>query len=38
MAPSGKEHVEALDAAGFGEIGTPWQRGSSRIPCRVRGS
>lgn len=31
------EHVSALEAAGFGEIGTIWQRGENRILCAVRG-
>ncbi|MBX6385037.1 MAG: class I SAM-dependent methyltransferase [Microbispora sp.] len=29
-------HVEALRAAGFGEIGTLWQRGHNRLLCAVR--
>jgi SAM-dependent methyltransferase len=29
-------HVEALQAAGFAEIGTLWQRGASRLLCAVR--
>jgi SAM-dependent methyltransferase len=31
-------HVEALQAAGFSEVGTLWQRGNNRILCGVRGS
>ncbi|MFF0769564.1 class I SAM-dependent methyltransferase [Nonomuraea wenchangensis] len=31
------EHVEALRAAGFGEVGTLWQRGNNRLLCAVRG-
>ena len=29
-------HVSALRAAGFAEVGTLWQRGSSRVLCGVR--
>ncbi len=29
-------HVEALRAAGFGEIGTLWQHGDDRLLCAVR--
>lgn len=29
-------HVEALHAAGFGEIGTLWQHGDDRLLCAVR--
>jgi SAM-dependent methyltransferase len=29
-------HVDALRAAGFAEVGTLWQRGSSRVLCGVR--
>jgi SAM-dependent methyltransferase len=29
-------HVTALRAAGFGEIGTLWQRGETRLLCAVR--
>ena len=29
-------HVAALRAAGFGEIGTLWQRGETRLLCAVR--
>ena len=29
-------HTSALRAAGFGEVGTLWQRGSSRVLCGVR--
>jgi SAM-dependent methyltransferase len=29
-------HVAALRAAGFGEIGTLWQRGENRLLCAVR--
>ena len=32
-----KEHVAALTAAGFTEIGTLWQHGENRILCAVRG-
>ncbi len=32
------EHVDALRAAGFAEIGTLWQHGESRILCAVRGT
>lgn len=32
------EHVSALAAAGFSEIGTIWQRGANRILCAVRGA
>ena len=28
-------HVEALKAAGFGEVGTLWQRGDNRLLCAV---
>ena len=28
-------HVDALRAAGFGEVGTLWQRGNNRILCAV---
>jgi SAM-dependent methyltransferase len=37
-SPSGQlaVHVAALRAAGFGEIGTLWQRGDSRLLCGVR--
>jgi SAM-dependent methyltransferase len=31
------EHVDALRAAGFTEIGTVWQHGENRILCAVRG-
>lgn len=31
-------HVAALQAAGFTEIGTLWQRGSNRLLCAVLGS
>jgi SAM-dependent methyltransferase len=31
------EHVDALRAAGFAEIGTLWQRGDNRILCAVMG-
>lgn len=31
------QHVTALRAAGFTEIGTLWQRGENRILCAVRG-
>ncbi|MEW9554432.1 trans-aconitate 2-methyltransferase [Nonomuraea sp. NPDC050783] len=30
------QHVEALRAAGFSEIGTLWQRGDNRLLCAVR--
>jgi SAM-dependent methyltransferase len=30
-------HVAALRAAGFGEVGTLWQHGDSRLLCGVRG-
>ena len=30
------EHVSALEAAGFSEVGTIWQRGDNRILCAVR--
>ncbi len=29
-------HTSALRAAGFAEVGTLWQRGSSRVLCGVR--
>ena len=29
-------HTSALRAAGFAEVGTVWQRGSSRVLCGVR--
>jgi len=29
-------HVEALQAAGFAEIGTLWQRGADRLLCAIR--
>ena len=29
-------HTDALSAAGFAEVGTLWQRGSSRVLCGVR--
>jgi hypothetical protein len=29
-------HASALKAAGFAEVGTLWQRGSSRVLCGVR--
>ena len=29
-------HTSALSAAGFAEVGTLWQRGSSRVLCGVR--
>ena len=29
-------HVSALRAAGFGEVGTLWQRGGNRLLCAVR--
>jgi len=29
-------HITALRAAGFAEMGTLWQRGSSRVLCGVR--
>jgi SAM-dependent methyltransferase len=29
-------HADALKAAGFAEVGTLWQRGSSRVLCGVR--
>ncbi len=32
-----RSHVTALRAAGFAEIGTLWQRGSSRLLCAVAG-
>jgi len=32
-----KEHIAALTAAGFTEIGTLWQHGENRILCAVRG-
>ncbi len=37
-SPSGllATHVNALRAAGFGEVGTLWQRGASRLLCAVR--
>jgi SAM-dependent methyltransferase len=37
-SPSGRlaVHVEALRAAGFGEVGTLWQRGDNRLLCAVR--
>jgi hypothetical protein len=31
------EHVAALGAAGFAEIGTLWQYGDNRILCAVKG-
>ncbi|MCA2224609.1 class I SAM-dependent methyltransferase [Nonomuraea aurantiaca] len=30
------QHVEALRAAGFAEVGTLWQRGNNRLLCAVR--
>jgi SAM-dependent methyltransferase len=30
------QHVDALRAAGFAEVGTLWQRGDSRLLCAVR--
>ncbi|MFI6743353.1 class I SAM-dependent methyltransferase [Nonomuraea sp. NPDC050451] len=30
-------HVEALQEAGFTEVGTLWQRGNNRLLCAVRG-
>ena len=37
-SPSGllSTHVEALRAAGFGEIGTLWQHGNDRVLCAVK--
>ena len=37
-SPSGmlSTHVEALRAAGFGEVGTLWQHGDNRILCGIR--
>ncbi|MCK2215018.1 class I SAM-dependent methyltransferase [Actinomadura sp. ATCC 31491] len=32
------QHVEALRAAGFSEVGALWQRGNNRLLCAVRGS
>lgn len=36
-SPSGRldVHVDALRAAGFGEVGTIWQRGDDRLLCAV---
>ncbi|NBE94582.1 class I SAM-dependent methyltransferase [Nonomuraea sp. KC401] len=31
------DHVQALEEAGFTEIGTLWQRGNNRLLCGVRG-
>ena len=31
------QHVAALEAAGFAEIGTVWQHGENRILAAVRG-
>ncbi len=37
-SPSGllATHVDALQAAGFAEVGTLWQRGGNRLLCGVR--
>ncbi|ADD44258.1 class I SAM-dependent methyltransferase [Stackebrandtia nassauensis] len=37
-SPAGQlaTHVEALDAAGFSEVGTIWQVGNDRVLCGVR--
>jgi hypothetical protein len=39
-SPSGRiaVHVEALEKAGFTEIGTLWQLGDNRLLCAVLGS
>ncbi|HWG61712.1 MAG TPA: class I SAM-dependent methyltransferase [Streptosporangiaceae bacterium] len=31
------EHIAALRAAGFAEVGTIWQRGENRVLCAVKG-
>jgi hypothetical protein len=37
-SPAGRltVHVAALQAAGFAEVGTLWQRGENRLLCAVR--